>query len=95
MAQKPVLRGEVGRACVARGVSVKRGGMGAVQSHRALPLPVVPCFWRQMQAFDHGQGGGGLKKKAGPKVAKPSPAELNMNLGKYKKKNGHLLLALQ
>ena len=29
MAQKPVLRGEVGCACVARGVSVERGGMGA------------------------------------------------------------------
>ena len=28
MAQKPVLRGEVGRACVAREVSVERGGMG-------------------------------------------------------------------
>ena len=28
MAQKPVLRGEVGCACVAREVSVKRGGMG-------------------------------------------------------------------
>ena len=28
MAQKPVLRGEVGSACVAREVSVERGGMG-------------------------------------------------------------------
>jgi len=28
MAQKPVLRGEVGCACVARKVSVERGGMG-------------------------------------------------------------------
>ena len=28
MAQKPVLRGEVGCACVAREVSVERGGMG-------------------------------------------------------------------
>ena len=28
MAQKPVLRGEVGRACVAREVSAERGGMG-------------------------------------------------------------------
>ena len=28
MAQKPVLRGEVGCACVAREVSVARGGMG-------------------------------------------------------------------
>ena len=27
MAQKPVLRGEVGCACVAREVSVERGGM--------------------------------------------------------------------
>ena len=28
MAQKPVLRGEVGCACVAREVSVERGGIG-------------------------------------------------------------------
>ena len=28
MAQKPVLRGEVGCACVAREVSVERGGLG-------------------------------------------------------------------
>jgi len=28
MAHKPVLRGEVGCACVAREVSVERGGMG-------------------------------------------------------------------
>ena len=28
MAQKPVMRGEVGCACVAREVSVERGGMG-------------------------------------------------------------------
>ena len=28
MAQKPVLRGEAGCACVARKVSVERGGMG-------------------------------------------------------------------
>ena len=28
MAQKPVLRGEMGCACVAREVSVERGGMG-------------------------------------------------------------------
>ena len=28
MAQKPVLRGEVGCACVAREASVERGGMG-------------------------------------------------------------------
>ena len=28
MTQKPVLRGEVGCACVAREVSVERGGMG-------------------------------------------------------------------
>ena len=28
MSQKPVLRGEVGCACVAREVSVERGGMG-------------------------------------------------------------------
>ena len=28
MAQKPVLRGEVGCACVAREVSVESGGMG-------------------------------------------------------------------
>ena len=28
MAQKPMLRGEVGCACVAREVSVERGGMG-------------------------------------------------------------------
>ena len=28
MAQKPVLRGKVGCACVARGVSAGRGGMG-------------------------------------------------------------------
>ena len=29
MAQKPVLRGEVGCACVAREISVERGGMGS------------------------------------------------------------------
>ena len=38
MAQKPVLRGEVGCACVAREVSVERGGMDElelIQSHMA------------------------------------------------------------
>ena len=35
MAQKPVLRGEVGCACVAREVSVERGGM-AIKSNQAL-----------------------------------------------------------
>ena len=32
MAQKPVLRGEVGCACVAREVSVERGGMGVFEN---------------------------------------------------------------
>ena len=36
MAQKPVLRGEVGCACVAREVSVERGGMGERGSTRRL-----------------------------------------------------------
>ena len=36
MAQKAVLRGEVGCACVAREVIVERGGMGSV-SPRHLP----------------------------------------------------------
>ena len=36
----------------------------------------------------------GPKKTRGPKAAKPPPAGLNLNLGKYKKKNGDLLLAL-
>jgi len=34
MAQKPVLRGEVGCACVAREVSVERGGMGGRSAFR-------------------------------------------------------------
>ena len=33
MAQKPMLRGEVGCACVAREVSVKRGGIGESAMH--------------------------------------------------------------
>ena len=36
MAQKPVLRGEVGCACVAREVSVERGGMGGVTKRAQL-----------------------------------------------------------
>ena len=36
MAQKPVLRGEVGCACVAREVSVESGGMGP-HTNAALP----------------------------------------------------------
>ena len=36
MAQKPVLRGEVGCACVAREVSVERGGMGERGCARSL-----------------------------------------------------------
>ena len=34
MTQKPVLRGEVGCACVAREVSVERGGMGVPKDER-------------------------------------------------------------
>ena len=34
MAQKAVLRGEVGCACVAREVSVERGGMGELRMPR-------------------------------------------------------------
>ena len=37
MAQKPMLRGEVGCACVAREVSVERGGMGENYSPREGP----------------------------------------------------------
>ena len=39
MAQKPVLRGEVGCACVAREVSVERGGMG----ERGCAMPLHPA----------------------------------------------------
>jgi len=39
MAQKPVLRGEVGCACVAREVSVERGGMGERGCARRLGGP--------------------------------------------------------
>ena len=38
MAQKPVLRGEVGCACVAREVSVERGGMGERDCARRLGI---------------------------------------------------------
>ena len=34
MAQKPVLRGEVGCACVAREVSVERGGMDSFSANQ-------------------------------------------------------------
>ena len=42
MAQKPVLRGEVGRACAAREVSVERGGMG----ERGILLYTPYNVWR-------------------------------------------------
>ena len=40
MAQKPVLRGEVGCACVAREVSFERGGMGERGCARRLLPPL-------------------------------------------------------
>ena len=42
MAQKPVLRGEVGCACAAREVSVERGGMG----ERGILLYTPYNVWR-------------------------------------------------
>ena len=42
MAQKPVLRGEVGCACVAREVNVERGGMG--------PLITVLLIFRLLKS---------------------------------------------
>ena len=41
MTQKPVLRGEVGCACVAREVSVERGGMG----ERGCARRLGGCVW--------------------------------------------------
>ena len=46
MEQKPVLRGEVGCACVAREVSVERGGMAYARTERGhflLPTRPVCC----------------------------------------------------
>ena len=53
MAQKPVLRGEMGRACVAREVSVERGGMGdfnravhrIIDTRGHLRSPLLPGLW--------------------------------------------------
>ena len=52
MAQKPVLRGEVGCACVAREVSVERGGMGERKALGWVGVGVKPiraclCLWSQ------------------------------------------------
>ena len=44
VAQKPVLRGEVGCACVAREVSVERGGMGERKCARRLGGWVWVCY---------------------------------------------------
>ena len=54
MAQKPVLRGEVGCACVAREVSVETGGMG----ERGCAIPRLP------HAFVLGLG---ARKRYGPR----------------------------
>ena len=50
MAQKPVLRGEVGCACVAREVSVERGGMG----ERGCARRLGGCFEKFEEKFDDG-----------------------------------------
>ena len=58
MAQKPVLRGEVGCACVAREVSVERGGIGERGCARRLggwvgvgvkPIRACLCLWSQQE----------------------------------------------
>ena len=58
MAQKPVLRGEVGCACVAREVSVERGGIGERGCARRLggwvgvgvkPIRACLCLWSQKE----------------------------------------------
>ena len=46
MAQKPVLRGEVGCACVAREVSVERVGMGE-RGCAVKPIRACLCLWSQ------------------------------------------------
>ena len=54
MAQKPVLRGEVGYACVTRESSVERRGMGdgtAVQRFGCLGGTVVVLFLRNFFSF--------------------------------------------
>jgi len=45
MSQKPVLRGEVGCACVAREISVERGGMGERGCARRLVWLLIAHFW--------------------------------------------------
>ena len=56
MAQKPVLRGEVGCACVAREVSAERGGMGERGCARRLSgwvgVPIVTHLWTSLSLYD-------------------------------------------
>ena len=54
MAQKPVLRGELGCACVAREVSVERGGMGERAGVQGA-LPEYPvCFVNDTELIQRG-----------------------------------------
>jgi len=48
MAQKPVLRGEVGCACVAREVSVERGGMGELLKSEEEEEGLGVGCWREV-----------------------------------------------
>ena len=65
MAQKPVLRGEVGCACVAREVSVERGGMGergcaskGTHQEGMASLVTPPEATNTGPGFNRGSGGG-------------------------------------
>ena len=62
MAQKPVLRGEVGCACVAREVSVERGGTvshGRDYRSRLIFFPVVVAAAVVVTSLARGEEGGG------------------------------------
>ena len=54
MAQKPVLRGEVGCACVAREVSVERGGMGE-RGCKALGCCILPYLVQLLEIRSRNQ----------------------------------------
>ena len=59
MAQKPELRGEVGCACVAREVSVERGGMGERGCARRLKAAVAHPWTADFFCFDVKSARGG------------------------------------
>ena len=56
MAQKPLLRGEVGCACVAREVSVEKGGMGKKRKHQ-INRSTLPALRPLRRALLSARGG--------------------------------------